>query len=177
MSLNSLESEGLRRLCSLSLVWLLWQGKCLCGRSLSPLPSSSMTLVPFWLCFSFRSSGTCLCEEAMGVWGWLWPYFAFWALDISSHLWQIYLRVEMAKPSDCSGSWVAVGRAHCQRGMLCYRNKMSVESSPSPLPSKKDKMWLFSSHLCCKITSSSWFESLVQFDCGQMLANTILCIC
>lgn len=50
-------------------------------------PCQWLSLLPFWICFSFQSSHTSLCEEVTGVSGWLWPHFGFWALDINSQLW------------------------------------------------------------------------------------------
>lgn len=156
MSLNSLESEGLRPLHCLLLVQRLLWGKYLCGWSLSPSSSLSMTLFHYILALFFiQKASTCLCEETTGVSGWLWPCFGFWALEVSSHLWLSYSCVKTAKLSYFSGSLVAVERVCCQRGMLGYGNKTPLDSSPSPLSSQEDLLWLFSSHLCCKITSLS----------------------
>lgn len=142
-------------------------GKHLCGLCQCHLPHWWLSLIPFWLCFSFRSPGTCLCEEAMKVSGWLWSCFGAWALDLSSHL--SYSCMKTAKLSCCSGSWVSVGRTPYQGGMRYYGNKMPLKSSPSHLPSQKDLLWLFSSHLYCKIKSSSEFERLVPFTMDKCL--------
>lgn len=179
MSLNSLESEGLRPLHSLLLVQRLLRGKCLCGQSLSPSPSLSMTLFGSILALFFIQKPRCL-----PVWGdnrnFRVALSPVWIQGAPSRRWFSPVAELLTSEEDwtsyCSGSWMAVGRVNCQRRMLCYGSKTPLESSPSPLPSQEDLLWLFSSHICCKIMRSSWFESLIQFGCGQMLANRVLCI-
>lgn len=182
MSLNSLESEGLRPLCSLSLVQCLLWGKCLCDQSLSTITVLVNGSPGFHFGFVFYSEAQIpvFVRRQLEFQGGCGP-----TLDINcpAALWTSILNsgwatcVKMAKPYYCSGSWMAVGRACCQWEMLHYGNKITSESSPSFLPSQRHLLWLFSDHFCCKIRHKSRFEILVQCFFVQMLANVALSIC
>lgn len=162
MSLNSLESEGLRPLCSLGLLW------CSLGQ-IWPL-----TIAVQFCCFWFHVGLLLLSESQISVlvpWqqkfqGSFWLCFGFWPLATCPHLQLSYSSLKGLNPCYCSGTWVAVRTAQWQGGMLCYEDKMPLNVSPY----RKDLLWLSSSHFFCRITNLSWLESLVQFGHGQMFA-------
>lgn len=128
-------------------------------------PCQWLPLLPFWIYFLFRSSDSCLCEEATGVSRWLWPHFGFWVNS------QLQLSHSCENGQTLLLQWVldGCGRTCWQRGMLHYANKITSECSPFFFPSQGDLLWLFSSHFHCKIRHTSRFESHVQFICAQMV--------
>lgn len=143
-------------------------------------PCQWLSWVPFWMFFYSEAQIPAFVRRQLEFQGGCGP-----TLDINcpAVLWTSILNsgwatcLKMAKPSYCSGSWMAVGRACCQWEMLHYGNKITSESSPSLLPSQRHLLWLFSDHFCCKIRHKSRFEILVQCFCVQMLANIALSIC
>lgn len=163
MSLNSLESEGLRPLCSLGLLW------CSLGQ-IWPL-----TIAVQFCCFWFHVGLLLLSESQISVlvpWqqkfqGSFWLCFGFWPLTTCPHLQLSYSSLKGLNPCYCSGTWVAVRTAHWQGGMLCYEDKMPLNVSPY----RKDLLWLSSSHFFCRITNLSWLESLVVWPWANV------CIC
>lgn len=178
MSLNSLESEGLRPLCSFSLVQCLLWGKCLCGHSWSTITF----LANGSLCFHFGFVFHFKVHIPPFVRRWL-EFQGGCGPTLGSELWTSILNsgwtthMKMAKPPHFSGYWMVVGRTCWQRGMLHSGNKIISECSPFLFPSQRDLLWLFSNHFHCKIRHTSRFEILVQFICAQMLPNIAWSIC